>query len=181
MRRAEFIERLAGVGRLGDGRQHHGRIGRALRQPDIVLSDQAMGNTSGLHMPRIGEHGLRERQLGLRQRIRRKPGKGRRLVVGGVETVGVGILEAGNHRLAARILHALVEPKRRQIALLIEGLDGRMLLFVGEDAVRFRGQEIANPFRDRAIGGIERGQSVGRPALFGRNRWSGCLRSAGRR
>ena len=112
-------------------------------------------------MPRIGQHGLRERQLGLRQRIRRKPIKGRRLVVGLFEAVGVGVLEAGNHGLAPRILHALVEPKRRQIALLIEGFDGSMHLFVGEDAVRFRGQEIANPFRDRAIGGIERGQRSG--------------------
>jgi hypothetical protein len=90
-----------------------------------------------------------------------------------VETVGVGILEAGNHRLAPRILQAIVEPKRRQIALLIEGLDSRVRLFVGEDAVRSCVQEIANPFRDRAVSRIERGQSVGRPALFGR--------SAGRR
>ena len=96
-----------------------------------------MGNTSGLQVPRIGKHSLREAQFGLRQRIRRKPTKGRCLVVGMVETVGVGILEAGNHRLAPRIFHALVEPKRRQIALLIEGFDSRMRLFVGEDAVRF--------------------------------------------
>ena len=140
-----------------------------------------MGNTSGLQVPRIGKHSLREAQFGLRQRIRRKPTKGRCLVVGMVETVGVGILEAGNHRLAPRILQALVEPKRRQISLLIEGFDSRMRLFVGEDAVRFCVQEIANPFRDRAVSRIERGQSVRRPALFGRNRWSGCLRSAGRR
>ena len=97
-----------------------------------------------------------------------------------VETVGVGILEAGNHRLAPRILQALVEPKRRQISLLIEGFDSRMRLFVGEDAVRFCVQEIAIRC-DRAVSRIERGQSVRRPALFGRNRWSCCWRSAGRR
>ncbi|HEY5129482.1 MAG TPA: hypothetical protein VIJ35_19725 [Bradyrhizobium sp.] len=97
------------------------------------------------------------------------------------EAVGVGVLEAGNHRLAPPILDALVEPKRRQIALVIEGFDGRTHLFVGEDAVRFCVQEIANPLRDRAIGRIERGEWVRRPALLGRNRWSGCLHSAGRR
>ena len=43
VRRAELIERLAGVGRLGDGRQHLCRIGRTLRQRDVVLPDQAMG------------------------------------------------------------------------------------------------------------------------------------------
>ena len=137
-----------------------------------------MGNTSGLHVPRIGKHSLREGQFGLRQHIRRKPIKGGCLVGGMFEAVGVGVLEAGNHGLAPRILHALVEPKRRQIALVIEGFDGRTHLFVGEDAVRFRGQEIANPLRDRAVGRIERGQSIRRPVLLGHTRRSGRLHSA---
>jgi hypothetical protein len=34
------VERLAGIARLGDARQHLRRIRRRLRQPDVVLPDQ---------------------------------------------------------------------------------------------------------------------------------------------
>ncbi len=66
VRRAELIERLAGVVRLDDGRQHQGRIGRALRQRDVGLSHLTMRNASGLQVARIGQHSLREGQFGLR-------------------------------------------------------------------------------------------------------------------
>ena len=78
----------------------------------------------------------------------------------------------------ARILRALVEPKRRQIALLIEGFDRRVFFFVGEDAVRFHGQEIANPLCNHAVGGIERGQERGRGIR--RRRLIGYARRNGR-
>ena len=107
-------------------------------------------------MARIGEHGLREHELGLGQRIRSKPGKRRRPVIGGVEAVGIGVPEAGNHRLGACILDPPVEPKRQQIAALIECLDGLSLVLVHEELLR--SQEVANLFCNGTIGGIKRSE-----------------------
>ena len=72
-----------------------------------------------------------------RQRIRRKPPKDGSLVIVRIEAVGTGVLQARNDGLAARIFHALLEPQRRQVALLIEGFDRRLLGLASEDPVWF--------------------------------------------
>ena len=134
-----------------------------MRQLDVA-ADPGIGETPGLHMAGIGEHGLGELELGLGQRLgpRACCGKIRRLVVAEIEAVRLGVLEARNGRFRARILDAPVEPKRREIAVLIERLDCRALFLAGKNPVRFRRQQIANLFRNRAIGGIERSHGVRR-------------------
>ena len=93
----------------------------------------------------------------------RYAGKRRRPVIGGVETVGIRISEAGNHRGRTRILNPFVEPKRRQIAALIECLDGLTLILVDEKLFAFRSQEIANLFCDGAIVAIKKSEWIGWP------------------
>jgi len=61
------------------GSQICSRLGRCLRQLDIVLAHTFIGETPGLQMPGEGQHGLRELEIGLRECVRAKPGKiGRR-------------------------------------------------------------------------------------------------------
>jgi hypothetical protein len=91
----------------------------------------------------IGEHGARELELGLGQCIGPQAGKIRRLVFAGVEAVGIGVLQAGDDQSGACILDALLEPERREIAVLVERLDRRALFLAGKELVRLGGQEVA--------------------------------------
>ena len=84
----------------------------------------------------------------------------------GLEAVGIGVLHAGDDRSGTRILDPLVEPKRREIAVLVERLDRRALFLAGKKSVRLRGQEVANLFRNGAVGGIERCQRIRRGRLL---------------
>ena len=95
------------------------------------------------------------------------------------------MLEARDHRFRARILDAVVEPERQQIAAPIECLDGLTLVLVDEELFAFRSQEIANLFCNGAIGGIKRSEWIGwRRGLVCRDRGihsGGRLAARGRR
>jgi hypothetical protein len=87
-----------------------------------------------------GEHRLRKLEVSLRQRVRGKPCEIRRAIIAGIETIGFGLLKAGNHGLGACVLDALVEPERGEVSPLIEFLDGRFLVLAGKNLVRGCGQ-----------------------------------------
>jgi hypothetical protein len=112
VRRAELLERLAGVGRTHDLGQNIRRFGWRLRQLDID-ADAGIGEAAGLYVAGIGEHGLGELHIGLGQRLRAHSGKIRSLVVVHVEAVGVGVLEPRDHGFGAGGLDAFIEPQRR--------------------------------------------------------------------
>ena len=160
MGRAEIVERGGGVGDPGDLGEDLRRIGRILRQFDVV-ADAGIGEAARLQVAGVSEHRLRELEFGFGQRVRAQAGKGRRLIVGDVETVGVGALQACNDGPGARVLHALVEPQGGELAILVECLDGRALSLAGENRVGLGGEQVANFFRRRAVGGIERRQRIG--------------------
>ena len=65
---------------------------------------RVVGETPGLQMPGEGQHRLRELEVGLRERVRTKPGEIRRAIIAEVEAIGIGALQAGDHGLRARIL-----------------------------------------------------------------------------
>ena len=113
-------------------------------------------------MAGIGEHRAGEPELGLGQCVGSEAGEARRLVVAGLEAVGIGVLHARDHGFGAGILDALVEPERREVAVLVERLDRLALLLGGEELVAPRGQEVADLLGDRAVGGVERGQRIRR-------------------
>ncbi len=79
-----------------------------------------------------GEYGLSELYIGFGQRIWAEPGEVGQLVVPELEAVGIGIFDTRDDRFGAGILHTLVQPKSRQIALLIECFDGLALFLAGE-------------------------------------------------
>ena len=170
--RAEQVECLARIRGIRDAAQDVRGLGRRLRQLDVV-AHAGIGEAPGLHVPRIGEHRAGELELGLGQRDAFEAGEIRRLVLAGLEAVGIGVLQASDDRSGTRILDALVEPERREIAVLVERLDRRALFLAGKKAVRLRGQEVADLLGDGAIGGIERCQRIGRGSLLG---CSGLLR-----
>ena len=132
-----------------------------------VAADAGVGEPSGLHVPGIGEHALRELELGFGQRIGSEAGEIRRLIIADLEPVGIRVLQASDGGPGARVLDALVEPQRQEVAVLVERLGCRTLFLAGENFVRCRGQKIANLFRNHAVGGIERGQRID---------WGGLLR-----
>jgi hypothetical protein len=76
------------------------------------------------------------------------------------------VLQASDGGRGARVLDALVEPDRQEVAVLVERLGCRALFLAGKNFVRGRGQEVADLFRDRAVGGIERRQRIGRDGLL---------------
>src|SRR5262249_61523224 len=105
-----------------------------------------------------------ELESGLRPR-----GRGRGIEVGdfaipGVEAVGVGRLETFDDSPGTRIHDALVEPERREIAVLVERLDGAALLLVTEDPIDLGGKSVANLLGNRPVGGVEGGQGIMRVA-----------------
>ena len=182
MRRAEVVERFSCVGAIGDFAENLGGVRRRLRQFDIVAHARVR-KTPGLQVPREGEHGLGKLELGFRQRIRAQPGKVRDLVVRGLEAVSIGALEPCDDGLGARILDALVEPQRKEIAVLVERLDRNTFPLAVENLVAFGEEQVADFFRNGAVRGIKAGQRVGCGGLLGRNsrsrcrgRWCGCRR-----
>src|SRR5262249_15662089 len=165
--RAEIVERGVGVGGVGDLGEDIRRIRGLLRQLDVV-ADAGIGEAAGLHVAGISENRVRELELGFGERVRAQTRKGRRLVVVDVEAVGVGALQARNDGLSAGVLHAFVEPQGGEVASLIERLDRRALSLVGENRVGLGREQVANLFRHRAVGGIERGQRIRRRRLLAR-------------
>src|SRR6266851_2406420 len=107
------------VGGIRDAAEDVRRLGQRLRQLDVA-AHAGVRKAPGLQVPRIGENRAGELELGLGQRIGSETGKIRRLVIAGLEAVGVGALQAGDDRSGARILDAFVEPERREIAVLVE-------------------------------------------------------------
>src|SRR6476659_65510 len=105
-------------------------------------------------MPGEGQHRLRELEISLRECVRAKPGKIGCAIIAYVETICIGVLEAGNHRRRARIRDTSLEPKGSESSILIEGFDRHALTLAGEDRIRLGGQEVTNLFRHRAVGGI---------------------------
>ena len=154
MRWAEFVERSAGVRGIDDLGKDCSRLGRCLRQLDIVLAHTFIGETPGLQMPGEGQHRLRELEIGPRECVRAKPGKIGRAIIAYVEAICIGILEAGNHRRRARIRDTPVEPKGSEGSTQIEGFDRHALVLAGENRVRLGGQEITNLFRHHAVSRI---------------------------
>ncbi len=124
-----------------------------------------------------GENDVGELEVGLGERLGRRVGEGRRLVVGRLETVGVGGLHAGDNRGGARIHDALVEPDRREIAALIEGHHRFPLFLDGEELVGLRGEKVADLLGGRAVGRVERGERIRRGRGLGRGCRSlgGCV------
>jgi len=118
-------------------------------------------------VPGIGEDGLRELELRLGRRVGSETGEIRRLIVADLEPVGIGVLQAGDGGGGARVLGALVQPQRQEVAVLVERLGCRALFLAGKNLVRRRGQKIANLFRNHAVSGIERSQRID---------WGGLLR-----
>src|SRR5262249_59859211 len=78
------------------------------------------------------------------------------------EAVGVGRLETFDDSPGTRIHDALVEPERREIAVLVERLDGAALLLVTEDPIDLGGKSVANLLGNRPVGGVEGGQGIRR-------------------
>ena len=75
VRWAVIVERLARIGCVGDLGKHFGGIWRLLGQLDVVVADAAIWKAPGLQMARKGEHGLREPEVGLGQRIGARAGQ----------------------------------------------------------------------------------------------------------
>jgi len=79
-----------------------------------------------------GEYGLGELYIGFSQCIWAETGEVGQVVIPELEAVGIGSLYTLDDRFGARILHALIQPKSCQIALLIECFDGLALFLAGE-------------------------------------------------
>ena len=167
--RVEFVERLGHVPRVGDLGQHVGGVRRLLRQLDVVQADALIREAAGLRVARVSEDDLRELEFGFRLRVGTgEAGEIRCLVVARVEAVSVGGLQVSDDRPGARGFDALVEPDRREIAILIERLDRGALLLGGKNSVRFAGQQVAQLLGDRPVGWIERRERVRRNHGLGR-------------
>ena len=96
----KFVEGFAGVPGVDHPREDGAGFGRRLRQLDVV-AQACVRKTPGLEMTGEGEHRLRKFEVSLRQRIRGKPCEIRRAIIAGIETIGFGLLKAGNHGLGA--------------------------------------------------------------------------------
>jgi hypothetical protein len=115
-------------------------------------------------VPGIGEHRLRELEIGFRQCIASEAGKVRCLIVADLEPIGIRVLQASNGRGSPRVLDTFVEPKRDVVAALVERLGCGALLFGGKDSIRGCGEKVANLFCDRAVGSSE---AIGSAATIG--------------
>ena len=172
MRRAEFVERVAGILGIGELAQHRRRVGRRLRQLDVVLADAGVGEAAGLQVAGKGEHGLGELELGFGLRVgaaRRQIGQ---LVVLEIEPVGVGLLEAGDRPPWRARSRCPCRTRADEIAVLVERLDRGALLLAGENLVGLGGEQVAHLFGDRPVGGIERGERIDHRGRLGRVRGS---------
>ncbi len=163
--RAEEVECFARIRGIGDAAEDVRGFRRRLRQLDVA-AHAGIRKTPGLHVSCIGEHRVSEFELGFGQCVGPKAGKIRWLVLTRVEAIGIGVLHAGDDRSGTRMLDTLVEPKRREIAVLIERLDCGALSLAGKKSVRLGGQEVAKLFCNGAVGRIERGQRIRRDGLL---------------
>src|SRR5258707_12814459 len=110
MLRAEGVEGLARIGRMRDAAEDNRRLGERLRQLNVVAY-AGVRKAPGLQVSCINKNRLGEFELGLGQSIRPKAGKFWRLLIAGLEAVGIRTLHAGDGRRGARILDTIVEPK----------------------------------------------------------------------
>ena len=97
--------------------------------------------------------------------------KVRRRIVGGVEAVGIDVLEIGDRRLGAGIRLTVGDPQRRIASPGIECVDGGPILLDADDAVEFAAREIVQLFGD---GGVRTACCRGRG---GRLRRRGSIRA----
>ena len=98
LRRVVAVERRGGVLGGRDIGQHFGGIGRMLRILDVA-ADLRPVHPAALRLARIVQHAGGQLQFGFRQRIRRgRRGEIRHRIVGGVQAVGGGVLEARDRR-----------------------------------------------------------------------------------
>src|SRR5262249_46430760 len=75
----------------------------------------------------------------------------------------------GNGGVGGRSAGAFGEPHGGEVAILVECLGGCVFSLASENRVVLGREQIANLFRHRAVGGIERRQRIGRRRLLARD------------
>ena len=108
---------------------------------------------AALGLARIVEHARGQFQFGFGELVRRSGGgKIRHRIVGRIEALGGGVLQAGDHALAAVGQFAGLRPLRRIVARGVELLDGGALALAVEIAQRFGAEHVAQVVGDRLVG-----------------------------
>ena len=177
----ELVRRVVAVERSGrvlggrDVGEHFRRIGRVLGILDVAR-DLRPVHPAALGLSRIVEHARGQFQFGFGKLVRRSGGgKIRHRIVGRIEALGGGVLQAGDHALAAVGQFAGLRPLRRVVARRVELLDGGTLVLAVEVAQRFGAEHVAQAVGDRLVGrsdGADLHRLLGR---FGGGR-GGCRR-----
>ena len=120
LRRVVAVERGGCVLGRRDIGQHFGRIGRVLGVLDVAR-DLRIVHPAALRLTRIVQHAVGQFEVGFGQRVRRgRGGKIRRRIIGGVQAVGGGILEARDDALGGLGQRAALGPQRREVARGVE-------------------------------------------------------------
>ena len=171
------VVRLVGSERLAHvaGAEHGGENVRRVRRFEIIQDvaaharpmDPAHLRVMGVPDDRRGQPDLGFREAGCvaeRRKVRSR-------IVGGVEAVGIDVLEIGDRRLGAGIRLAVGDPQRRIAPPGIECVDGGPILLDADDAVEFAAREIVQLFGD---GGVRTACCRGRG---GRLRRRGSIRA----
>ena len=143
-------------------------------------------------MPREGEHGVGELDLGFGERVGIHAGLDlRHRIFARIEAIGIDAGQIGRRRLGAVAHRAVGNPERREVAARVERLDGGALLLAAEDAVELAGgQLIAKLLDNRGVANRSGGElgavgrrhrmgdlGRGRRRRCGRSRCVGCGRS----
>ena len=154
----ELVRRVVAIERCGrvlggrDVGEHFRRIGRVLGILDVG-GDLRPVHPAALGLSRIVEHARGQFQFGLGELVRRSGGrKIRHRIVGRIEALGGGVLQTGDHALAAVGQFAGLRPLRRVITRRVELLDGRALVLAVEIAQRFGADHVAQAVGDRLVG-----------------------------
>ena len=154
----ELVRRVVAVERCGrvlggrDVGEHFRRIGRVLGILDVG-GDLRPVHPAALGLSRIVEHARGQFQFGFGELVRRSGGrKIRHRIVGRIEALGGGILQTGDHALAAVGQFAGLRPLRRVVARRVELLDGGALVLAVEIAQRFGAEHVAQAVGDRLVG-----------------------------
>ena len=154
----ELVRRVVAVERCGrvlggrDIGEHFRRIGRVLGILDVG-GDLRPVHPAALGLSRIVEHARGQFQFGFGELVRRSGGgKIRHRIVGRIEALGGGVLQTGDHALAAVGQFAGLRPLRRVVARRVELLDGRALVLAVEIAQRFGADHVAQAVGDRLVG-----------------------------
>src|SRR5215204_7615699 len=112
---------------MGDGVEDVRGFRRDLRKRDVP-AHAGIWKAPCLQMSCIGEHDLRELELRLGQRLGRETNETRSYVLAGIKTIGIGVLQPGDHCFGTGILNSVFHPERGEIATYIERLDRRALV-----------------------------------------------------